>query len=168
MAEPLSRRLLAGIVRLDRTLARWVPQRWWLWPTALLLLGAGAVTAAVLVSPGPYPETLTLFGEPFGSRCEFYVRTGLPCATCGMTRSWVWLVRGHIWRAFVYSPAGATLLAWLAVGGVLGGLRLVTRRARLLAVDHRVLGAWVLFWLVVLHGGHWAARLLGFNPLPPP
>lgn len=49
---------------------------------------------------------------PFGSLpplCTFKHLTGLPCLTCGMTRSWVALVHGDVAQALAWNPAGAAL-----------------------------------------------------------
>lgn len=161
-------RLLDGAARLDRWVAERSPPPHvtvWLWPLAQVLTGLGATLTALLVSPAPH-ETLTLFGEPYGEPCGFLTVTGLPCPSCGMTRSWVWWVRGEALRAIAYSPAGAALLAWLQLSALQGALRLALRRPQSLRLDHRLLAAWVIFWMLGLNLAHWFARLKGFNPLP--
>lgn len=164
----MSGRLDTTVDWVDRQLQRIIPQGpqpWWLWPAFLVLMGAGAVTVSALVTPGE-GELLYLFGSRFGNECGFMQATGLPCASCGMTRSWVWLVRGHLWRAWTYSPGGASLLLWLILASGLGLARLVTRKPKLLQLDYRLLAGWVLVWMVGLNLGAWLLRLLGVNPLP--
>ncbi len=56
---------------------------------------------------------------PFGRLpplCTFKHLTGLPCLTCGMTRSWVSLVHGELRQALAWNPAGAALCAITVVG----------------------------------------------------
>lgn len=50
-----------------------------------------------------------------GQTCPFRALTGLPCATCGMTRAFVRLAHGDLGGAVGASPFGALLaaLAWL-------------------------------------------------------
>jgi Protein of unknown function (DUF2752) len=50
-----------------------------------------------------------------GQTCPFRALTGLPCATCGMTRAFVRLAHGDVAGAAGASPYGALLaaLAWL-------------------------------------------------------
>ncbi|MBN2800812.1 MAG: DUF2752 domain-containing protein [Deltaproteobacteria bacterium] len=166
----MKERLLALADRADAWVAAALPQRGipaWAWPLAELGIGAGATLAAVVVVPGAH-ETLTLFGQPFGEPCGFLTLTGKPCPSCGMTRSWVWGVRGAWFEAVRYSPAGATLLLWLQLTGLQGLARLVSRRYTLARLDYRWLAAWVLVWMLFLNTGHWVARLAGFNPLPVP
>lgn len=41
--------------------------------------------------------------------CSLKALTGVPCLTCGMTRSWVHLAHGRVGEAFVQNPLGALL-----------------------------------------------------------
>lgn len=57
-----------------------------------------------------------------GYQCPFKAATGIPCATCGMTRAFVYLARGDVALAFAASPLGAAaaVLAWaLALAALL-------------------------------------------------
>ena len=60
--------------------------------------------------------------------CPFKALTGLPCATCGMTRAFVYLAHGDPRAALAASPFGALLAGggWLfaAADGVRCGLAL--------------------------------------------
>lgn len=143
------------------------PLAWWVWPAMLLVMGVGAVGAALVFYPGG-DEWTYIFGWRFGSGCAFVDATGQPCPSCGMTRSWVHLARGEILTSIRYNIAGAVLLGWLAVGGVLGGLRLLKRDERFLKVPYSLAAGFGLFWMIVLYMGVWVARLFGINPLPLP
>ncbi len=93
-----------------------------------------------------------------GIACPFRAATGLPCATCGMTRAFVFLARGEVARAVASSPAGALLaaLAWafalaaafrLALGRPWPALRPEAARGLLLAGAGALLANWA--YLVV-------------------
>lgn len=120
---------------------------WWAWPAFLFLTGLVAV--AVSAAATPVGEDVHLFGWDLFGVCEWQQATGRPCASCGMTRSWVWAVRGEMSRAWSYNPAGLLLFLTLGWGGLVGGLRLGWRRPGLLAVPWRPLGfAWGLWFAI--------------------
>ncbi len=131
----------------------------------MFLAGIAAVAAALLVHPG-VGEALTFQSATFGDPCSLRLQTGLPCATCGMTRSWVWAVRGEWARALGYSPAGAALFAALVGVGLLGAARLLTRNPGFARLPWQVLVGATGFWMVVLYEGVWLLRLRGYFPLP--
>lgn len=136
------------------------------WSWVMMVAGLGAVAAAIVFEPGTDGWTY-VFDTRFGGPCGFKDATGLPCPSCGMTRSWIWLVRGHVWDAFVYNAAGALLLIGLAVMGVIGTIRVVTRNPDRIKISVHALSATVVAWMLVPYLGGWIIRLLGFNPLPP-
>jgi hypothetical protein len=51
-----------------------------------------------------------------GWGCTFRALTGLPCPSCGMTRSFDWLARGRLLDALAVNPIGFALAAFSAVG----------------------------------------------------
>jgi len=84
-----------------------------------------------------------------------------------MTRSWVWTARGHLATGFAYNPAGATLLLWVFVGGVIGGVRLATGQLRRFQLGFWAWFAWALVWCGPIWLGLWGLRVaVGLNPLP--
>ena len=97
---------------------------------------------------------------PEGSRlCLLRRTTGLPCPTCGMTRSFCAMGRGDLGDAFRNHPLGPVLYALLAF--VMGrsavaavrGRRLFARPARLLLwTVPALLAAAVVVWVVRLWG----------------
>ena len=91
---------------------------------------------------------------------------GIPCPQCGMTRSWIWLVRGEIARAFTYNPAGAILFLWIFTGGVIGMVRLLLKRPQLWSPPWIALFSWCMFWILVPYMGLYITRLAGWNILP--
>ena len=96
------------------------------------------------------------------SECPFWLATGLPCATCGMTHAFAALARGDLAGAWASSPLGAGLAggAWLyalldlaRVGLGLPWPSLPQRAWRALAVA--TLSAAALNWAWML----WRARM---------
>jgi hypothetical protein len=144
------------------------PYPWWMWPSSLVALAAICVAAAFSVYPPADgdPTRLMALGQVFGGECGMKAAFGVPCPQCGMTRSWVYLVRGDLVSAFNFNAAGALLLLWIAAGGVIGALRLVTGREGLLQPPWIVLFGWAMFWVIVPYMGLWIARLFGWNLLP--
>jgi hypothetical protein len=69
--------------------------------TAVLL--QCAATAWLLRADG---ERVYLLGRPIFRVCALRSRYGLPCPTCGMTRSIVLTLHGEIGRAWHLAPAG--------------------------------------------------------------
>jgi hypothetical protein len=143
------------------------PYPWWLWPSALVALAGICVGAALTLYPSDGDPTMVyVLGQTFGGECGMKTALGVPCPQCGMTRSWVYLVRGRVFEAFTFNAAGALLLLWIVVAGLIGAIRLVTGRERVLSPPWIALFAWAMFWIVVPYVGLWIARIIGWNPLP--
>ncbi|MGP8244642.1 MAG: DUF2752 domain-containing protein [Bryobacteraceae bacterium] len=70
-----------------------------------LLIGRGLVSGD--------ENGVALAGRPLDWVCAFRRQTGLPCPTCGMTRSVVLALHGEWWRAWRLSPGGVALVAGL-------------------------------------------------------
>jgi hypothetical protein len=64
------------------------------------------VTAARLT---PNPTGMGTHTQLGLDQCQFALRTGLPCPSCGMTTSFAWLARGNIVASFYVQPMGALL-----------------------------------------------------------
>ena len=103
-----------------------------------------------------------VLGRPIGWVCGLRSRLGLPCPTCGMTRSLVLSLHGEVERAWHVAPAGpVALFGLLALSGallVLGCSQLLgTRELELRAkswIQRGALvyaGAAIMVWL-----GGWA------------
>lgn len=109
----------------------------------------GALLAATLALPGVdfLPRT-----------CPFLLLTGLPCATCGMTRAFFALGHGRLGEALSLNHAAPLVygLAWttlvLAFAQAALGVPLLDRaRARW--------GSWVVGALVMALGASWVAKV---------
>jgi hypothetical protein len=96
-----------------------------------------------------------VFGRPITWECAMR-RIGLPCPTCGMTRSVVMALHGEIGRAWHMAPGGPVLAAGLLIlaAMLLGSTFRRTPWPRWMRAGGVVyLAATVLIWL-----GGWAAQ----------
>jgi hypothetical protein len=111
-----------------------------------------------LVSLGLAAAWLT-FGLPW-PRCAFHGITGLPCATCGMTRCGIQFFHGHFLAALKWNPLVFTLLcgltafdlyalATLATGGPRLRICFCTKAAKTI-VRIAVIAALALNWIYLL------------------
>ncbi|MGE3109487.1 MAG: DUF2752 domain-containing protein [Phycisphaerales bacterium] len=118
---------------------------------------AGALLAVMIVG-----TSLTPAAEGHGTHqqlglpaCAFYVSTGSPCPTCGMTTAFSHVAHREPWRGFVTQPFGALLAIGVAVGfwgalhvAVFGSrlgqqvAKIATTRAMFL-----VAGVWLASWI---------------------
>jgi len=118
-----------------------------------------AITVAIFATAWrlrPDPRGLGTHEQLGLPPCGFYLSTGLPCPTCGVTTAFVWFAHGHPLKALAVQPVGAaagaalTAVAVLAVAGLLTG-RVVkanlTRRAKI----SLLIGAFVFFVLSWLY-----------------
>lgn len=62
----------------------------------------GTIGLIALIAARLVPPALTDF-----YRCPFRVITGIPCLTCGITRSFRHMVHGRFYEAFSLTPLGA-------------------------------------------------------------
>lgn len=136
---------------------------WWVWPAALAAVGWLALIGALLASPDG--EDVRIAGVDLFGACDFRARTGQPCASCGMTRSWMWAVRGELARSASYNAAGTLAFFGLVAAGAVASVRLVARRPGWLALGWRGTLVVVLGWLAVYLVA-WALRVGGSYPLP--
>ena len=111
-------------------------------------------------------------GRPLPVACGFRRSTGLPCPTCGLTRSTVLAIHGQLSASWHVMPAGPVLaLGVLGIGLVLLWYAAIARWRPPVerAVVHRWmvraglayggaavltwLGGWTMQFLTALHGG---------------
>jgi len=93
--------------------------------------------------------------------CQFRTLFGRPCATCGMTTAFAWMVRLEPDRAWAANPAGATLAVlaapvalWMLILAVVGR----SWPVRSLAPTLPMLVLGLVAWTILV----WIARLLAF------
>lgn len=154
--------------RIDKTIDEFMQQlqrRWWVWPAALLTLAVCTWAASIVLTPGG-DEFCYLGSTKIGDTCLLIQVFGIPCPSCGMTRSFVWASRGALFQSFIYNPAGVALFGWITAGGLVGGVRLLTRNPDALQVQWTWMLRWIFFWFFALYTFPWMLRLAGFNALP--
>ncbi len=135
----------------------------WIYMASALVCLAGAL----VVAPSGHEHTAVL-GVEIPGVCTFLQLTGLPCPGCGMTRSWVWLVRGEVATALQYNVAGSSLFLWIQAMGLLGAARLLLKKPGLLRMSSRAFVIGSFLWAGVLMFGFWGLRLAGWYPMPAP
>lgn len=108
----------------------------------------GALLLAVLVSPASW--------NAFPDVCLFHRATGLPCPSCGLTRSWAALVRGQLGLSLRFHALGGVALLFL-----LAGLGFQQASGKRLILPKSALVVAALIW--VLYG---LGRMQGLFPGP--
>jgi hypothetical protein len=82
--------------------------------------------------------------------CPFRRITGLPCPTCGLTRSWNAALHGQLRESVAFHPLG--LLTLIGAAAIAAGIDerepVLTRRLRSRAVVGSIAAAWVAVWLI--------------------
>jgi len=87
-----------------------------------LLISLGCLTLMVVASKlTPSPTGMGTHTQLGLDQCQFALRTGLPCPSCGMTTSFAWFSRGNFPAAFYVQPMGA-LIALAAIVTFWAGL----------------------------------------------
>ena len=127
---------------------------------------ADAVAARLLLNADT--EQVYFLGRPIRVVCAFRRSTGLPCPTCGLSRSTVLAVHGHLAAAWHAMPAGPVLaLGALATAAVLlcyaaleprrqpAARRWMARAGLAYGAAAMIvwLGGWTAQFLGALHGG---------------
>src|SRR6266481_4412026 len=118
----------------------------------LIWLSATAVSLGLAVS-------WFALGLPW-PRCVFHDLTGLPCVTCGMTRSAIQFLHGHFLAAWKWNPLVFAFLCGVTAFDLYAFVALVTRapRLRICFCTQRartfarlsVFAAFVLNWIYLL------------------
>ena len=128
-----------------------------------LLLLADAVAARFLLRAD---ETqVWILGRPIPWTCDFRTSLGLPCPTCGITRSLVLSLHGELSRAWQVAPAGPVVIAGL-VALAIGLLVLAAAQQMGFAGPDRRARSWVQYGVLTyacaasaLWIGGWVASL---------
>lgn len=118
---------------------------------AIQILGAiGLGVAGLSFALGP------AFWQGLPELCAFQAVTGLPCPTCGITRSFAATAHGQLGQAFHYHAFGP--FAFVAV--LLASLWAFTGR------PYPRVRAWMVWTVAALVGAYGVARMIGWIPKP--
>ncbi|MCO4760317.1 MAG: DUF2752 domain-containing protein [Myxococcales bacterium] len=131
-----------------------------------LMVGVGAllsVLAALVLTPGDNPAHVAFGGQDIDVPCTLQQIAHIPCWACGMTRAFVFGVRGQISAAWAANPAGLWLFSLVV-------LQLPYRVVRVWRPG-LLPGQWqpdaaMAGLTVVIVLATWFARLTGALPLP--
>ncbi len=82
--------------------------------------GLAALAAAALISPSRLATGPVL--------CPFRLLTGVPCPSCGMTRSWVSLTHGDLGASISQHPLGPATMALVVIATIVLTVHLATGR----------------------------------------
>ena len=108
------------------------------------LLAALALLAALVIPDGALDHAPVT--------CPFRLLTGLPCPTCGLTRSWIALAHGDLSGSVSLHPLGpiTVVAAVLFVLGVHARYPAVAARLRSRPLLAAAAAVWIAVWLVRL------------------
>jgi uncharacterized protein DUF2752 len=138
------------------------PRSQWLYHGIWLVLPAAAIGLSLVLTIRDAREVLLpIVNQPLPELCSFRRITGLDCAGCGLTRSFISIGHGRLAEAWHYHPAGLLLYAialfqipWQSVQ-----LWRLSRGQNALRVGNSANG--VFFVLAVLLLTVWIVRLWG-------
>jgi hypothetical protein len=134
----------------------------WLFHSIWLVLPALAIGLSLVLTIRDAREVLVpVINRPLPELCSFRRMTGLDCAGCGLTRSFIAIGHGQLADAWQYHPAGLLLYAIAAFQIPWRSVQLW----RLARGRHEIiLGKWVnglYYLLAILLLGVWIFRLWG-------
>ena len=99
-----------------------------------------------------------LIGLPW-PRCFFHDLTGLPCLTCGMTRSTIQFFHGHFLASWRWNPLIFTFLCGLTAFDLYAFAAVVTRAPRLRIHFSESEKKWARFIVIVTLALNWVYLL---------
>ena len=104
-------------------------------------------------------DQVWVFGRELHWGCWFKEHFGIPCPTCGMTRSVILTLHGNFSDAVLMNPAGPFLVAGVAIVGIL------LMRPRVFGLNqlkprHLALGLSIYGWIFIsVIFGQWTLQL---------
>ena len=134
----------------------------WLYHAVLLALSSGVLLMALLLSIRSQTQVVVPgVNVPLPELCMSRRMFGLSCPGCGLTRSFISLVRGDVASAWSYNPAGLLLFAVISFQIPLRAWQLWRIRQGLPEVVMNGTAQVALGAVAVLMLGQWALRLMG-------
>ena len=127
--------------------------------TLLIMSAAILVLAVVLRNPDNEHVTMPLFGLALPELCTWRRILGVSCPGCGLTRAFIALAHGDVWRAWRFNPAALPLFAAVVFQlpyrcGQIVRVRRGNPEWRSMLID---LAGWCLVGLLLVQ---WVVRLL--------
>ncbi len=119
-----------------------IPPRIWLGysdiiATVWLIGGSFCLVLALLMSVGEN-RRVYLYGidEPIPELCATYVRFGIDCPGCGLTRTFIHLAHAQIYSGIQTNPVGLLVFLFTCMQVVMGSAQVIFNRR----------GRWVEWW----------------------
>ncbi len=130
---------------------------------AIAIASIGVLLTAISITPDPsgHSTHVQLGLAP----CSFLQRTGIPCAGCGMTTSFAWLVRGHVLNSFITQPFGFVLAVCTAISFWAGLYVAITGKASYRLLKMIPMKFHLFFWLGFALLG-WVWKIIAVVSLP--
>ncbi len=117
---------------------------------AVFVLCIALLAVAILLAVISDVDEVLIIGEqPIPSTCIFKNATGLPCAGCGLTRSWISLADGDLNSSLYYHRFGWLVMLYVIAQTCRHGFWLVWSQRRL---SLESVGWWLDRGIVVLMG----------------
>jgi hypothetical protein len=110
---------------------------------AMVALSVLMMASQIVPAPGGLGTHTQLGMQP----CGFIVRTGIPCAACGMTTSFAHLMRGEIVQSLYTQPFGCLLGIGTAAAVSLGLYCAITGRAAYMLLTALPMRWHLMIWL---------------------
>jgi Protein of unknown function (DUF2752) len=127
----------------------------------LIALAIALADLAVLIMAASLPPSHSGVATHRGlglPPCEFMLRTGLPCPSCGMTTSFAWFVRGNLAASLYVQPMG-TLLAALTCGCIWASLYIAITGRPIYRLLELAPGRYLYLPLLVIGVAAWAWKI---------
>jgi hypothetical protein len=134
----------------------------WARPATIIVAGVALLAGAVILF------SFNPSSEAFFPRCPLYSTTGLYCPGCGSTRCLHHLSHGRISTALRYNPIVPAFLVYLAVAGVVKGLRRAGVRVPWPSKPLPAKWIWAIFAAILLYGVLRNIPAEPFRSLAPP
>lgn len=90
--------------------------------------------------------------------CQFHLRTGIPCPSCGMTTSVAYFAQGRLLSSLYVQPMGAAVAAIAVMAVWAGGYIALTGRAAH-RIGRFIPGTMILWGLIILAVAAWAWKI---------
>lgn len=132
--------------------------------SAILIGSIAVMTLSILLHHGPQREDvmIPLLNIPLPPLCSFKRYTGLECAGCGLTRSFVSIGHGDFRSAFDFNAAGPLWFAIIALQIPYQTAQLIRIRSGKSAWQFTGLGRAVVAIAVVALLLQWVLKMTGF------